>query len=141
MLAPPHPRATTEATVPYMLLIIEPRGQRRERSEAEGRAAYQAMLDFGASLKARGQLIAAESLRSDGDGVRVQLRDGRRSLVDGPFSEAKEMIGGFFLVDCATRDEAVAIAQRCPAAQWATVEVRGYGPCYDDHAGAGPQAG
>ena len=119
--------------MPYMLLILEPRGQRTERSEDEGRALYGSMLDFGAALQARGKLIAAESLRSDGDGVRVQVRDGRRSLVDGPFAEAKEMVGGFFLVDCATRDEAVAIAAECPAAQWATVEVRGYGACYEDH--------
>jgi hypothetical protein len=51
-------------------------------------------------------------------------------VVDGPFAEAKEMIGGFFLVDCASREEAVALAARCPAAQWATVEVRSLGPCF-----------
>jgi hypothetical protein len=50
--------------------------------------------------------------------------------MDGPFAEAKEMVGGFFLLDCATREEAVAIAGRCPAAEWATVEVRETGPCY-----------
>jgi len=41
------------------------------------------------------------------------------------------MIGGFFLLTCQTRDEALAIAQRCPAAQWATVEVRSLAPCYE----------
>jgi hypothetical protein len=61
----------------------------------------------------------------------VQVRDGRRTLVDGPFSESKEMVGGFFLVDCRTREEAVAIAAECPAAEWATVEVRAYGACYE----------
>ena len=69
-------------------------------------------------------LRAAESLKSDDEGVRVRVRDGRRTLVDGPFAEAKEMVGGFFLVDCKTREEALAIAARCPAAEWATVEVR-----------------
>ena len=119
--------------MPYMLLILEPRGQRAERSEDEGRALYGSMLDFGAALQARGKLIAAESLRSAGAGVRVAVRAGRRSRVAGPVAAAKEMVGGFFLVDCATRDEAVAIAAECPAAQWATVEVRGYGACYEDH--------
>ena len=52
--------------------------------------------------------------------------------MDGPFAEAKEMVGGFFLIDCKTRAEAVAIAQACPAAEWCTVEVRGVGPCYED---------
>ena len=47
-----------------------------------------------------------------------------------PFAEAKEMVGGFFLIDVATRDEAVAIASRCPAARWASVEVRECAPCY-----------
>jgi hypothetical protein len=41
------------------------------------------------------------------------------------------MIGGFFLVDVATREEALAIAEECPAAEWATVEVRAVAPCYD----------
>jgi hypothetical protein len=40
------------------------------------------------------------------------------------------MVGGFFLVECATREEAVALARTCPAAEWATVEVRGLGPCF-----------
>jgi len=51
-------------------------------------------------------------------------------VLDGPFAEAKEMIGGFFLLNCDTREEAVAIAAACPAAAWATVEVREVAPCY-----------
>ena len=54
----------------------------------------------------------------------------RRTLVDGPFTEAKEMVGGFFLLTCETRAEAVAIANECPAMDWATVEVRELGPCF-----------
>lgn len=114
----------------YMLLIVEPRGQRAERSEAEGRALYDRMLEFSADLKARGLLTRSQSLRTDADGVRVQVRAGRRSVFDGPFSESKEMVGGFFLLDCQTREEAIAIAAECPAAEWATVEVRELGPCF-----------
>jgi len=116
--------------VPFMLLIIEPAGQRRERTEDEGRQLYDRMLRFSAELAAEGVLQAAQSLRTDAEGVRVQRRRGARTLVDGPFSESKEMVGGFFLLDCATREEAVAIASRCPAAEWATVEVRELGPCF-----------
>ncbi len=116
--------------MPYMLLIIEPVGQRRERTEAEGRDLYERMLRFGDDLRARGLLRACESLRSDSEGVRVQVRDGKRTLVDGPFSEAKEMVGGFYLLDVDSREQAVAIASQCPAAEWATVEVRAFGPCY-----------
>ncbi|MGZ8254530.1 MAG: YciI family protein [Burkholderiaceae bacterium] len=112
----------------YMLLIIEPVGQRQERTEDEGRGLYASMLRYADELKQRGLLLAAQSLKTDAS--RLQVRDGRRALVDGPFAEAKEMIGGYFLLDCATHADAVAIAAECPAAQWATVEVREFGPCF-----------
>lgn len=114
----------------YMLLIHEPIGQRAERGEAAGRAVYQRMLDFSAELERRGVLMATSSLASLEHGTRVQVRGSAARVTDGPFAEAKEMIGGFFLLNCATREEAVAIAKACPAAEWATVEVRETGPCY-----------
>lgn len=114
----------------YMLLIVEPAGQRAERSEAEGRALYDEMLRFGRDLEARGLLQLSQALRSDADGVRVRVRDGNTLVSDGPFAEAKEIVGGFFLLDCETREQAVAIAAECPAAGFATVEVRELGPCF-----------
>jgi hypothetical protein len=116
--------------MPFMLLIAEPRGQREMRAQAEGEALYARMVGFAEELAAKGQLIDAHALTSDTNAARVQVREGRASIVDGPFAEAKEMIGGFFLLDCATRDEALAIARRCPAAEWASVEVRETGPCF-----------
>ncbi|MEP7101185.1 MAG: YciI family protein [Burkholderiales bacterium] len=114
----------------YMLLILEPRGQRAERGLEAGKQVYAQMLEFAGELKKRGLLTAVESLATDANAARVQVRGGRQSLVDGPFTEAKEMIGGFFLLNCRTRDEAVAIAAECPAAAWCTVEVREVGPCW-----------
>ncbi|WP_322057144.1 YciI family protein [Paraburkholderia sp. J63] len=114
----------------YMLLIAEPRGQRDSRTQAEGEALYARMLRFADDLAARGVLIDAQSLVSDKEAARVQVREGRASVVDGPFTEVKEMVGGFFLLDCATREEALAIARACPAAEWASVEVRETGPCF-----------
>ena len=114
----------------YMLLILEPRGQRRDRSAEEGQAAWDSMLRFAVDLKARGLLRAVEALRSDAEGARVEVRGGKSTIVDGPFAESKEMVGGFFLLDCQTKEQAIAIARECPAAEWATVEVREVGPCY-----------
>lgn len=114
----------------YMLFVTEPRGQRATRTEDEGKALYQRMLDYADDLKARGVLRAYSSLRNDSEGQRLQIREGKRSVSDGPFAEAREMIGGFFLVDCATREEALELAALCPAAQWATMEVRETGPCF-----------
>jgi hypothetical protein len=117
--------------MPYMLLIIEPTDQRRTRSEAEGRALYDRMLAFGDGLREQGLLVASESLQSQDQAVRVQVRGARQQVFDGPFAEAKEMVGGFFLLSCQTQDEAVAIAARCPAAEWCTVEVRALAPCFE----------
>lgn len=114
----------------FLLLIIEARGQRDTRSDAEGKQLYAQMVQFGEGLAARGQLVASQSLRADQHGVRVQVRDNKPVLRDGPFTEAKEMVGGFYLLDHVTQAEAVAIAAQCPAAQWATVEVREIAPCY-----------
>ncbi len=116
----------------FMLLIVEPVGQRATRTEAQGREAYDQMRDFGAELYEKGLLKASESLKSLSSAARVQRRGEGTQVLDGPFAEAKEMIGGFYLLDCKTREEAIEIAKRCPAAQWCTVEVRELGPCYDD---------
>jgi hypothetical protein len=115
----------------YMLLIHEPVGQRATRSEAEGRALYERMLRFGAALHEEGVLLGAQSLAPQSRATRVRVAAGKASAVDGPFAEAKEMIGGFFHVDVASHEEAVALAARCPAAEWATVEVRALAPCYE----------
>ena len=116
----------------YMLLILEPGEKRRTRPPAEGRLAYERMLGFAEDLKARGVLKASDALRSDAEGVRVGSRGGKRTIVDGPFAESKEIVGGFFLIDCQTREQAIRIANECPAAEWATVEVREVGVCFDD---------
>jgi len=113
-----------------MLIIMEPRGQRQQRTEAEGRAVYQRMQDYSTALKARGVLRTSQSLATDTSGMRVKVRDGKPMLIDGPFAESKEMVGGYFILECDTRDEAVAIASEVPAAEWATIEVREFGPCF-----------
>jgi len=112
----------------YILLIVEPPGQREERGREAGEAVYGRMLEYSRSLEERGVLLAVNSLKSES--ARLTIRGGRRTVVDGPFTEAKELVGGFFLLNVETRDEALALAGECPAAQWATVEVREVGPCY-----------
>jgi hypothetical protein len=113
----------------YLLLIVEPPGQRQVRGPEAGRAVYQQMLRYTDSLKARGVLVATNSLKSGG--ARLTVRGGKRTVVDGPFTEAKELVGGFFLLDVKSREEALSLAGECPAAEWATVEIRETGPCYE----------
>jgi hypothetical protein len=67
-----------------------------------------------AELKATGQLRLSASL--DGPAIRLQPRGGKPQVADGPFAEAKELVGGFFIIEAASRDEAVRIASLHPAA-------------------------
>ncbi len=113
----------------YLLLIIEPRGQRAARSAVQGREAYERMLGYAAALKQRGVLLAANALKREA--LRVTVEAGRAQVRDGPFTESKELIGGYFLLDCGTRDEALTLARDCPAAAWASIEVRELGTCYE----------
>jgi len=114
----------------YLLLIVEPRGQRAGRSREEAMRLYEEMKAYGAGLAEQGLLLAAESLRPDEHAVRVRAEAGQTRLLDGPFAEAREMVGGFFLINVSDRDAAVALASRCPATAWATVEVRECAPCH-----------
>ena len=114
----------------YMLMIVEDPAQRATRTEAEGHAVFDRMVRWGKDLEQRGVLRTMESLSSQNGAARVQVASGKAQVLDGPFAEAKEMVGGFFLVDVATRDEAITLATQCPAAEWATIEVRAVGPCY-----------
>jgi hypothetical protein len=111
----------------YMLLIVEP-PELRARSEADRRQLCALMESFADGLRERKVLLATDSLRTEA--ARVVARNGKATVIDGPFAEAKEMIGGYFLLDCADRSEAIAIARDCPALDWGTVEVREIGPCY-----------
>ena len=115
--------------MPYMLLVMEPVGQREARPIPDGQVLYDRMVQFGENLKVRGIGKFYDSLGPTSKGFRVQKRDGKRTMVDGPFAEAKEIVGGFFMLDC-SREEAIAAASECPAAEFATIEVREVGPCW-----------
>ena len=116
----------------YMLLILEKGDDRRNRGVEGGRAAYASMLRYAEDLNSRGLLKACDALRSDALGTRLSRQGGKSTVVDGPFTESKEIVGGFFLVDCKTKAEALALAEECPAVAWATVEVREVGTCFED---------
>jgi hypothetical protein len=120
--------------VKYLILIY---------SNPKSRAVWEEMteaqrMDFGRGhyalsdeLAESGVLVASEGLPDPSHGTRVSVRDGRTIASDGPFAEVKEYLAGFYLVDCDTLDEAVAIAARVPDALRGEVEVR---PVYDQRA-------
>jgi len=88
-------------------------------------ASFQAAFDaYAKDLEAAGVLRAAEILSSSELTTTVTVRDGALKVQDGPFAEAKEMVGGIFVIDVPDLDAALAWAERCPAAQYGVIEVR-----------------
>lgn len=84
----------------------------------------QEVLEYVAELRGRGALISTNALQSKRTAATVRVRDGRLTITDGPFSEAREHIGGYFLIEAADREEAVAIAAGWPSARIGAIEVR-----------------
>ena len=95
---------------------------------APGTAEFVAMLeDFGkvtADMAAAGVLVDSAPLQPPSSATTVRLRDGRRTLVDGPFAEIREQLGGYYVLECADLDEAVNWAARIPSAVYGSVEIR-----------------
>ena len=88
------------------------------------------MQKYHEELVKSGVLVDASGLKPSSKGWRIKYSGDKRSVVDGPFTEAKEMIGGFFMLTCETEKEAIEIASACPAAEWCEVEVRKIAPCW-----------
>ena len=80
--------------------------------------------DWVAHVTARGVGEYGMRLRPGQDATTVRVRDGRTLVTEGPFTEAREWVGGFDIIDCADLDEAIEVASRHPAARFATVEIR-----------------
>ncbi len=117
----------------YMLLIIEDPGERLRPSIDERRERYRTMVAYAEGLAAKGKLKTADALAlPEQGGARIRDRGRGATVMDGPFAEAKEIIGGFFYLDCDTREEALALAAECPATKWATVEVRKVAACFEE---------
>jgi hypothetical protein len=88
---------------------------------AEGLSAYAALNE---DLAASGEMIVSEALADPSLTKRVLVREGQAMTTDGPFAEAKELLAGFFLVECESIERAIEIAVRVPEAAFGLVEVR-----------------
>jgi hypothetical protein len=106
----------------YMLLVYEEEVD--EAGQVERDQAVPWFLELHRSLREAGVLVNVKALRSPASATTVRVRDGDAEIVDGPFAVTKEVLAGFYLVECADLDEALALAARIPPARWGTVEVR-----------------
>jgi len=83
-----------------------------------------AMTAYNEELNKAGVLLSLDGLRPPADGARLRFSGGKPAVTDGPFAEAKEVVGGYWLIQAASKDEAVEWASRCPAAEGDMIEVR-----------------
>lgn len=81
-------------------------------------------MKYNRALQEAGVLRALDGLHPPSMGARVSFSDGQATVVDGPFTETKEVVGGYWIIEVASRDEAVAWASRCPASDNEVIEVR-----------------
>jgi hypothetical protein len=92
-----------------------------EEAFEEGKAAFHA---YAESLEEAGVLISAEVLQPSTSSTTLSVANGTARVQDGPYADTKEQIGGTFVIDVPDLDAALAWAEKCPAAQWGTVEIR-----------------
>jgi hypothetical protein len=95
-----------------------------EENWAPGAEAIAAMSKYNEALTKAGVLLALDGLQPTAMGARVSFAAGKPTVTDGPFTEAKEMIGGYWLIQAKSKQEAVQWASRCPAADGDVIEVR-----------------
>jgi hypothetical protein len=108
----------------FMMLML-PAGHCDAAPDARPSAeAVEKMMRFNKSLQKAGVLLALDGLHPPSAGVRVSLVNGKVKVSDGPFAETREVIGGYWMIDVSSREEAVAWASRCPLAPDDTIEVR-----------------
>jgi hypothetical protein len=108
----------------YMALIYtdETRWDSLEAEERE--AAYEMYRAFAADARAAGVLVGGDELGSTRDSTTVRVRDGDTVVTDGPYAELKEALGGYFVLECQSMDDALDWAARIPGASHGAVEVR-----------------
>jgi len=115
--------------VQYMALIYADETGWDALSEDERADAYAKYVALSREAEAAGVLAGGNELGSTRDATTVRVRDDELLVTDGPYAEVKEALGGFYLFDCGSLDEALDWAVRIPAAEYGAVEVR---PVYFD---------
>ena len=108
----------------FMLICYDDEQAWESLGEAAHKQAMQQAIDLTHELAAKGQYILAAPLQSASTATQVRVRDGKRLITDGPYTEAREVLGGFYVIDVASREEAIAIAARHPGMRFGGVEVR-----------------
>lgn len=107
----------------YMALIYRDYSNREPGSE-EDQKMWQAYGAFTQDIIAKGHFKGGNALQAASTATRVKVEKGKTVTTDGPFAESKEQLGGYYILDCADLDEAIAVAANIPDAKGGTIEIR-----------------
>jgi hypothetical protein len=108
-------------TMRFMLLMIPNISEKNWTPDAPAAAL---MGKYNAALQKAGALLALDGLHPPSKGARVSFTGGKSRVTDGPFSEAREVVGGYWMIQVKSKEEAVEWARRCPAAEGNVIELR-----------------
>jgi hypothetical protein len=105
-------------------MVLVPASPESEAGEMPSTEALEAMTRYNEELVKAGVMLAADGLHPSSKGARVRFEGRERTVVDGPFTEAKELVAGYWIWQCASRDEAIEWLKRAPFDDGAEIELR-----------------
>ena len=108
----------------YLLLIYTPESTQAAVDGPSAPEMSQAYVEYGEWLSSKGYFKGGDALQPTSTATTVRVRDGKTLATDGPYAETKEQLGGYYLVDCPSLDEAIEAASRIPGAAFGVIEVR-----------------
>ena len=108
----------------FMMLMIPGGYETAAPGTMPAAEAVAAMMKYNAALKDAGVLITLDGLHPPSMGARVSFTGGKPVVTNGPFTESKEVLGGYWMIEVASREEAIAWAKRCPASGNEVIEIR-----------------
>ena len=108
----------------FMMLMIPKGYETAEPGTMPDAKGVEAMMKYNEALHKAGVLLALDGLHPPSMGARVSFSGGRPKVTDGPFAEAKEVLGGYWMIDVKSREEAIEWARRCPGGDNEVIEIR-----------------
>jgi hypothetical protein len=108
----------------FMMLMIPKGYEKAAPGVMPDAKAVAAMMKYNESLQKAGVLLALDGLHPPSMGARVTFPGGKAKVIDGPFAEAKEVIGGYWMIQVKSKEEAIEWASRCPGSENETIEIR-----------------
>ena len=108
----------------FMMLMIPTGYEKAAPGTMPDAKAVAAMMKYNESLQKAGVLLALDGLHPPSMGARVTFTGGQPKVTDGPFAEAKEVVGGYWMIQVKSKEEAIEWAKRCPASENETIEIR-----------------